>query len=94
MDNLAVIDAIYSQFVASNYRISTDSRTIEPGSIFFCIRGDKFDGNAFAAEAKKQGASIVVVDHPSLKDHSDFLWVEDTTIALQQLSKLHAEKMP
>ncbi len=94
MDNLAVIDAIYTQFVASNYQVSTDSRTIEPGSIFFCIRGDKFDGNAFAAEAKKQGASIVVVDHPSLKDHSDFLWVEDTTIALQQLSKIHAEKMP
>ena len=94
MDNLAVIDAIYSQFVASNFQISIDSRTIEPGSIFFCIRGEKFDGNAFAAEAKKQGASMVVVDHPSLKDHKDFVWVEDTTIALQQLSKIHALKMP
>jgi UDP-N-acetylmuramoyl-tripeptide--D-alanyl-D-alanine ligase len=94
MDNLAVIDAIYSQFVASNYQVSTDTRTIEPGSIFFCIRGDKFDGNAFAADAKKQGASMVVVDHPSLKDHKDFVWVEDTTVALQQLSKIHALKMP
>jgi UDP-N-acetylmuramoyl-tripeptide--D-alanyl-D-alanine ligase len=37
---------------------------------------------------------MVVVDHPSLKDHKDFVWVEDTTVALQQLSKIHALKMP
>lgn len=32
-------------------RISTDTRRIEPDSIFFALRGDTFDGNRFVAEA-------------------------------------------
>ena len=45
-------------------RISTDTRRIEPDSIFFALRGDTFDGNRFVAEALEKGAAYAVSDDP------------------------------
>lgn len=42
-------------------RISTDTRTIEPGDTFLALRGDRFDGEAFVGEAVRRGAAMVVV---------------------------------
>lgn len=89
-----LIDAIYGHFVASQYQICTDSRALKAGDVFFCIRGEKFDGNAFAANAYEQGARAVIVDHESLKNDGRFIWVKDTTQALQLLAKKHAALMP
>ena len=93
MLNSVVIDAIYEHFVASQYQICTDSRSLKCGDVFFCIRGEKFDGNAFAEEALKQGARAVVVDHENLQQDQRFIWVEDTTQAIQLLAKKHAAAM-
>ena len=46
--------------------ISTDSRRIEPGSIFFALHGEHFDGNRYAAAALESGAVAVVVDDPKV----------------------------
>lgn len=92
--NSDVMDAIYGHYVASNYQICTDSRALKAGDIFFCIRGEKFDGNSFAESAIVQGARIVVVDWEEYRNDQRFVWVQDTTIALQQLAKLHAKAMP
>ena len=46
-------------------RISTDTRHMEPGSIFFALRGATFDGNRFAAEALEKGAAAAVADDPA-----------------------------
>jgi UDP-N-acetylmuramoyl-tripeptide--D-alanyl-D-alanine ligase len=89
-----VIDAIYGHFVASQYQICTDSRALKSGDVFFCIRGEKFDGNAFAEEALKLGALAVIVDHETFQNDPRFIWVEDTTLAIQQLAKKHAKEMP
>ena len=43
-------------------RISTDTRRIEPDSIFFALRGANFDGNRFVAEALARGAAFAVAD--------------------------------
>ena len=40
-----------------------DSRLVEAGSLFFCVRGGVFDGHRFAAEAVANGAGALVVDH-------------------------------
>src|SRR5436190_6200106 len=42
-------------------RVCTDSRRIQPGDLFFALRGDRFDGHDFLAEVKKKGAAAVVV---------------------------------
>lgn len=44
--------------------VSYDSRQIEPGHIFFCIEGEKLDGNKFIPEAIKRGASLIVSEKP------------------------------
>ena len=46
--------------------ISTDSRRNEPGSIFFALHGEHFDGNRYAAAALESGAVAVVVDDPKV----------------------------
>lgn len=46
--------------------ISTDSRRIEPGSIFFALHGEHFDGNRYAAAALESGAVAAVVDDPKV----------------------------
>ncbi len=41
-----------------------DSRLVTPGSLYACLRGEHFDGHAFAADAVRAGATAVLVDHP------------------------------
>ena len=70
-------------------RISTDTRRIEPGSIFFALRGSSFDGNRFAAEALDKGAVCAVVDDPAVATDDRFIVVDDTLQALQELAREH-----
>jgi len=67
-------------------RVSTDSRTIQPGDLFIALRGEKFDGGAFAAQALRQGAVGVVLDHTQAADIASALRVDDTRLALGRLA--------
>jgi UDP-N-acetylmuramoyl-tripeptide--D-alanyl-D-alanine ligase len=73
--------------------ISIDTRKIEPGDIFFCLRGNSSDGNEYAEEALNKGASYVVMDNPDIKkstlpEHKIFR-VKNSLETLQELSKIH-----
>ncbi|MDE5623172.1 MAG: UDP-N-acetylmuramoyl-tripeptide--D-alanyl-D-alanine ligase [Alistipes sp.] len=70
-------------------RISTDTRRIEPGSIFFALRGATFDGNRFAAEALARGAAYAVVDDPAATAGERTVLVDDALTALQELAREH-----
>ena len=79
-------------------RISTDSRRIEPDSVFFALRGASFDGNRFAADALEKGAAYAVVDDPSLPntrpDKADRLIVVDDALqTLQALAREHRREL-
>lgn len=78
--------------------VSTDSRRIEAGSMFFALHGASFDGNAFAADALTDGASYAVVDsdepaarHPEYADR--MIRVGDTLEALQDLAREHRRRL-
>ncbi|MEG2613819.1 MAG: Mur ligase family protein [Alistipes sp.] len=74
--------------------ISTDSRRIEPDSIFFALRGTSFDGNRFAAESLTRGAAYAVVDDPTVAaGDARLLLVEDALTALQELAREHRRKL-
>ena len=88
------INRVYPAFVAANYQLCTDSRSLKPGDIFVCLKGDRFDGNDFANQAIEQGASVVIVDSEALKLDPRFFFVENSLIALQQLAKHHFTQMP
>ena len=69
--------------------VTIDSRQVSRGSIFFAIRGDRFDGNDYAAAALEAGASFAVVDRPETAAGDRFLLVEDALLSLQQLARQH-----
>ncbi|NUO00427.1 MAG: UDP-N-acetylmuramoyl-tripeptide--D-alanyl-D-alanine ligase [Saprospiraceae bacterium] len=69
--------------------VTTDSRNVPQGALFFALRGDNFDGNQFAAKALEDGAAFAVVDDPTVCENDRFLLVEDTLAALQELGRHH-----
>lgn len=74
-------------------QVSTDSRRIAPGSIFFALHGASFDGNRFAAEALARGAVHAVVDDASVATDDRFTVVGDTLRALQELARTHRRRL-
>ncbi|WP_129717173.1 UDP-N-acetylmuramoyl-tripeptide--D-alanyl-D-alanine ligase [Pedobacter sp. SYP-B3415] len=86
------IQALYNRFLQYP-KISTDTRKISTGSLFFALRGDNFDANDFALQALEQGASFVVVDRPGLPQHPGLIFVEDSLKALQELAAFHRRQL-
>jgi len=73
--------------------ISTDTRNIPKGSIFFALKGEKFDGNSFAKEALDKGAAYAVVDDPKCLKDKRYILVKDTLKTLQNLASFHRQKI-
>ena len=70
--------------------VSTDTRNLPAGCVFFALHGANFDGNKFALQALEQGASLAVIDDPEViasSPNSRLLLVEDTLLALQDLAR-------
>lgn len=82
---------MYSIFL-NHPLISTDTRNIAKGGIFFALKGPNFNANKFAGEALEKGAEYAVIDDPSLKD-SNFILVEDVLTSLQQLAAFHRDHL-
>lgn len=69
--------------------VSTDTRNITAGSLFFALKGPNFNANAFAAEALAKGSRYAVVDDPTSAVDDRYLLVPDGLIALQELGRHH-----
>lgn len=85
---MSSIESLYSIFL-QHPLVCTDSRKINPGCIFFALRGGTFDGNAFAAAALEAGAAYAVADDPSLPDLPGLIRVENVLKTLQDLARHH-----
>ncbi|MBR47149.1 MAG: UDP-N-acetylmuramoyl-tripeptide--D-alanyl-D-alanine ligase [Flavobacteriaceae bacterium] len=86
------IDDLHSLFSKSS-GISTDTRTIKKNNIFFCLKGEKFDGNLFIDQAFHLGASFVIYDDEQLNYKSKkAIRVKNALEALQSLAKYHRSK--
>ena len=80
---------LYSYFLKSS-SVITDTRKIEKNALFFCLRGENFNGNKFAKEALQKGAAFVVIDDSEyFKENSQYILVEDSLKSLQELAKYH-----
>ncbi len=69
--------------------IVTDSRQVKTGDLFFALKGERFDGNQFAQQALDKGAAFAVVDDALVAHSNQFLLVEDTLLALQNMALMH-----
>lgn len=76
-------------------KVTTDSRNCPEGSMFIALKGETFNGNAFAAQALKQGCRYVVIDESEYAGEGTIL-VDNCLQALQQLANYHRRqlKMP
>lgn len=83
-----MIDTLYDIF-KKHPTITTDSRKITAGCLFFALKGETFDGNAFAAKALENGAAYAIVDDSQLPQNEHFIVVNDVLKTLQQLATHH-----
>lgn len=67
--------------------VSTDTRNLPAGCVFFALHGEHFDGNKFAKQALEQGATLAVIDNPKYALPEGTLLVKDTLRALQDLAR-------
>ena len=65
--------------------VSTDTRNLPAGCVFFALHGEHFDGNKFALQALEQGASLVVIDDPEVLASSPDRLIASSPIAHSQL---------
>lgn len=69
-------------------KVTTDSRNCPEGSMFIALKGETFNGNAFAVQALKQGCRYAVIDEPEYAGE-DTILVDNCLQALQQLANYH-----
>ncbi|MCW3128454.1 MAG: UDP-N-acetylmuramoylalanyl-D-glutamyl-2,6-diaminopimelate-D-alanyl-D-alanine ligase [Bacteroidetes bacterium] len=80
----------------SSTGVTTDTRNIQPGSIFFALKGDKFNANLFANDAIDSGAAYAVVDEVidnSDKHQNKLILVKDVLTTLQELAGYHRRQL-
>jgi UDP-N-acetylmuramoyl-tripeptide--D-alanyl-D-alanine ligase len=73
--------------------VSTDSRTLQSGQLFFALSGPNFDGNQFAKQALDKGAIAVVIDDDILITDNRVIRVENSLKSLQTLSTEHRKTL-
>jgi UDP-N-acetylmuramoyl-tripeptide--D-alanyl-D-alanine ligase len=86
------IAELYQKFKASN-GISTDTRKINEGVMFFALKGDKFNANSFAQEALSKGAKYVVIDEAEYATDERCILVGDVLYTLQKLANYHRQQL-
>ena len=87
------IDDLYTLF-REHPVISTDSRNLPDGCIFFALKGPNFDGNRFAAESLAQGAAYAITDDPATAaGNPRLILVKNVLECLQQLANYHRRKL-
>lgn len=87
-----VIIEIYKKYKECDGRVTTDTRTLKGGEMFFALKGENFDGNEYALKALEAGAAYAVVNASSEVAKSDdprLIKVEDTLRTLQELARWH-----
>lgn len=84
-----MIDTLYQRFQEST-GISTDTRSLKEGELFFCLSGGNFNGNKFAKQALRKGANCVIVDDEQFFiSQSKMILVKDSLKTLQKLASHH-----
>ena len=66
--------------------VTTDSRSVSPGSLFIALRGERFDAHDFIADVVAKGVAAVVVEHLPQDMNVPALLVPDTRIALGEIA--------
>ncbi len=77
----------------THYSVSTDTRVIPQNSLFFALKGDNFNGNAFASKALDLGARFSIIDEITFQTDERMILVDNALQTLQQLANYHRKQM-
>ena len=88
------ITALYKIFLECT-SVTTDSRNCPEGSLFIALKGDNFNGNAFAAKALESGSAYVIIDEAeyALAGDSHYILVNNCLHTLQELANYHRRQI-
>ena len=86
------VENIYHHFLEAD-GVTTDSRDVPENSIFFALKGEHFNGNQYAGEAIKKGASYAIVDEQEWANNNQCILVDNVLTTLQELAHYHRQKM-
>jgi UDP-N-acetylmuramoyl-tripeptide--D-alanyl-D-alanine ligase len=73
--------------------VSTDTRKLPPGCIFFALKGPSFNGNVFAEQALASGAAYAVVDEKEYVKNESYILVDDALSSLQELATAYRKTL-
>ena len=88
---MPTIEELY-QIYLKHPSVQTDTRKLKPGDIFFALKGEKFNGNAFAKQAVEAGAAYVVIDDAAYEISGKTIFVDNVLECLQQLAHHHRQQ--
>ena len=82
--------------LATVTNVCTDSRALHAGDLFLALRGERYDGHGFIAEAARRGATgaVVEVAPGDLPDDFAVVRVEDTLRAYQRIAAAYRRSLP
>lgn len=73
--------------------VQTDTRKLQPGDLFFALKGPHFNGNAFARQALESGAAYAIIDEAQFAIAGKTILVPDVLAALQGLAHHHRQQL-
>ncbi|RYD75267.1 MAG: UDP-N-acetylmuramoyl-tripeptide--D-alanyl-D-alanine ligase [Sphingobacteriales bacterium] len=85
-------EELYNHYL-KNPVISTDTRNISEGCLFFALKGDNFNANELAGQAIEKGAAFVIVDEEQYAVNQKCLLVNDVLSTLQDLARHHRKQL-
>ncbi len=91
LSSISFLYELYKQYPS----IQTDTRKLQPGDIYFALKGANFNGNVFVEKALEAGAAYAVVDeHVEVNEKwaNQLILVKDGLTCLQDLAKHHREQ--
>ena len=87
---MILMEKLYEIYRSCGYRVTTDSRAVKGGELFFALRGENFDGNDYALKALEAGAAYAVVnDDVPFEADARLIPVPDPYAALRDLAIWH-----
>ena len=86
------LNELYELFL-HHEKITTDSRHCPANSLFFALKGERFDGNQYAAKALEAGAAYAIIDNPKYLSGDRMILVDNVLDCLQQLAHHHRKAL-
>ncbi len=90
--NMQVMKNLYEIYLRCG-KVGTDTRSIEPGSLFFALKGENFDANQMVGEALAHGAGHVVTNNRLFEGDARVTCVDDPLLMLQELAAYHRAQL-